>query len=148
MRSRFWVISARRLYWLSPSERLRASAPSWCLCALILELEFARANVPLLSFPSWGGTDSLKGHTLNTGYIFSSSIRLLLFLWLMWNCGGLVDQFCFFSWCTIFKGAAIIKKCTLRKKGVENVFTPKLQINFTSNYRETTGSTLGHILMI
>lgn len=48
-------------------------------CALILELEFARANVHPLSFASWGGTDSLKGLTLNRGYIFSGSIRLLLF---------------------------------------------------------------------
>lgn len=145
MRSRIWVISARRLYWLSPSERLRASAPSWWLCALILELEFACANVPPLSFPSWGSTDSLKGLTLNTGYIFSGSICLLLFLWLMWNYGGLMDQFCFFIWCTIFKAAAIIKKCTLRKKGVETVFTPKLQVNFTSNYKETTGNILGPV---
>jgi len=74
---------------------------------LILELEFALANVHPLSFGSWGGRDSLKGLSLNTGYIFSGSIRLLVFLWLMRNDGGLMDQFCFFIWWAIFEVAAI-----------------------------------------
>lgn len=38
----------------------------------------------------------------------------------MRNDGGLMDQFCFFIWCTIFEEAAIIKTYTLNKQTAGN----------------------------